>query len=265
VRNIHHLEQLERCISSIRTYHPLNPIYIINDSSEEWTSVVIDILKKFSGIENFQSIKKGSADQQVFRFIKDIFGDNNIRWVILQDSMMINEELKGIEQIEHPTFLLHFTNHRVQWDVIREPITEENLKNNIVTHTDLIRYYINSYTQNNIFKNYALEGLNKKETWVGCFGNLSIVTKEEILKMDKKVPFIDQFINSTGNRERRVNESIYSLICHFCYPDVDFSKSYDNLYFDGIHVNKYYGQPTGFGNLTWCFRNKYISKVSFNR
>ena len=61
-----------------------------------------------------------------------------------------------------------------------------------------------------------------------------------------------------------MNESIFSLICHYYVPQ-NYSDSYDGLYYDGFEVNKYRGLPTGFDYLYYCCKNKYISKISFER
>ena len=101
---------------------------------------------------------------------------------------------------------------------------------------------------------YSLECLDQKDKWVGCFGSLCIITKMQIIEMDKKVKFVDKFVDATSNRDRRANESIYSLVCDYCYPLVNFQKSFDGLYYDGINVNEYSGKPTEFDGLTWCCR-----------
>ena len=258
-----HLRQLHRCINSIRKFHLDNHIILINDSPEKY-----DIVKIFSAHKNIQvikSYKKGSADQQVFKVLLDI--DLFDKAVFIQDSMLLNKKLEDIENIDFK-FIWHFTNHRVHWDIIKEPKTEYNIKNNILSHTDLIRHNVlRDYSHNEEFKNFCIDKLNKKNEWVGCFGSLCIINKGILRKLNNKVNFIEIFINSISNRDRRVNESIFSLLCHYKYSNVDFKESYDGLYYDGNNSFKFKGrnEKTGFDNLKWCAVHNYISKISFNR
>ena len=83
--------------------------------------------------------------------------------------MLLNKALENIDDINLKIYLT-FTNHRIHWD-IEEPKTEYNLKNNIITHTDLIRHNIlRDYCDNKEFKNF-IDKLNKKNEWCGCFGS----------------------------------------------------------------------------------------------
>ena len=103
---------------------------------------------------------------------------------------------------------------------------------------------------------------------VWLFGSLCIIDKKTLITLNKNINFIDKFINSTSNRDRRANESIFSLICHFYFPEINFENSYDCLYFDGHDnggVRNMIDKDTGFDNLKWCAVHNYFSKVSFNR
>lgn len=264
VRNIIHLNQLERCLSSIRKYHE-NKIFIINDSDVEYENSIYTLINKYNNIHVINTILKGSADQQCFKFIiEDI--DTNERYIIIQDSMLINSYLDNIEKINDIQFLWHFTNHITDWDIINEPITQYNTEHNIITHTDLLKnHLVKNYYKNEIFQKYALNCLIDKTTWCGCFGNCCIINKQFLIKMNNEVNFVDLFVNNTSNRDRRMNESIFALICHFYSPNVVFSNSYDGLYYDGYNVNIHSGQETYFDELKWCCINKYISKISFDR
>lgn len=258
-----HLRQLHRCINSIRKFHLDNHIILINDSPEKY-----DIVKIFSANKNIQvikSYKKGSADQQIFK----VFLDNKLfnKVVFIQDSMILNKRLDNIENIDLK-FIWHFTNHNVHWDIIKEPMSEYNKKNNIVTHNDLIKHIISrDYKKCKEFQRFCLEKLKKKSEWVGCFGSLCILSKYVLKELNKDINFIDKFIKSTSNRDRRVNESIFALICHYKYPNITFNNSYDGLYYNGnpnFIFNKR-GENVGIDNLKWCCVHNYFSKISFNR
>jgi hypothetical protein len=260
IRNDLHLAQLKRCLSSIKEFHPDSHIILIDDSDEKYdlkTCLAINLVD--IKVEILKSFKKGSADQQVPWVFVNHAPFNKL--VYIQDSMLINKPLNlQLQDLQDcPRFLLYFTNHRVHWDIIQE-------QELAVNHTGLIRYYLlKDYSENKEFLQYALNSLERKDKWVGAFGNMCIATKEMFIYMDSRVKFLDKFMEYTSNRQRRVNESIFSLICHYCYPEVDFSKSLDGLYYDGFTVNSFSGTDTGFDNLTWCYKGEYLSKVSFNR
>lgn len=255
IRNELHENQLKRCIESIRNYHD-NTIYLINDSEN-----IDDIVTNYTNVHIIQSKIKGSADQQVFKFILE----NNMasHYVIIQDSMFLNKKLENIDQVTNVKFLWHFTNHRFHWDKIIENQTEFNIINNINTHTDLIRYHlIKNY--NEPFLSFALDWLINKNNWVGCFGNCCIITKKCVTYLNSQTNFANKFIFNNTNRERRMNESIFSLLCYYYFPD-NYEDSYDGLYYDGITSNYYCGKDTGFDGLKYCCKNNYISKISFER
>lgn len=262
IKNSLHLNQLYRCISSVRKFHPFNRIYLIDDSDD-----CFDIKHLFIHDEKIfiiKSLNKGSGELQAFKIILDY--DISGKCFIMQDSMMLNRELENIDTIKNVKFLWHFTNHTLHWDIIHEPISEFNTANNIIIHTDLIKYHLlNDYKDNVEFLNFALNALQHKSTWCGSLGNCCMIDKETVLFMNNEINFANKFIAHTERRNRVVNESIFALICHFYFPEVDFRDSYDGLYYDGINLNSDHGRDTGFDNLTWCAKNKYVSKVSFGR
>lgn len=264
IRSDLHMRQLIRCTDSIRKFHPSDRIILINDSDTNYTKMIYDQYSHDESILVVPSIHKGSADQQIFKVFLH-YGSSQA--IFIQDSTILEKKIQDIPNInEPPKFLWHFTNHRLDWDIIEEPQTDFNVKNNIYTHTDLVMYtLLRNYNDYPEFLAFALYGMRNKDAWCGCFGNLCLISRDTLIWMNSKVPFIDKFIMSTDNRARRANESIFSLLCHFLFPQVDFSDSYDGLYFDGINTNEWMGKPTGFDNLVWCCRKDKLSKVSFNR
>lgn len=259
-----HLNMLIKCIESIRCFHKESFIYLINDSDENYNKEFLTNILHFNNIEIIDTKIKGSADQQVFKLILEI-DDNSTHYIIIQDSMFLNKKLNNIEEIKDIEFIWHFTNHRIDWDKIIEPETEFNIKNNIITHTDLIRYYLTkNYFHDESFLKYSLDALDNKNIWCGCFGNCSIVTKQFIQYLNIKSNFAEKFMYNNTNRERRMNESIFSLLCHYYLPK-NYEKSFDGLYFDGINSNEFNGKPTYFYDLKYCCKNNYISKISFDR
>lgn len=255
-----HINQLVRCLTSIRNFYKNIPIILINDSEESFD--IYSMLKPYKNISIIKSCKKGSADQQVFKVFKETTLFETA--VFIQDSMVLNKPFDNIINIIDIQFLWHFTNHRVHWDIIREPQTEYNIKNNITTHSSAIKHYLKKdYTINPEFNQYALDALSNKNTWVGCFGSCCIITKKGLEKLCKTIDFTNIFVNYTDNRQRRVNESIFSLLCHYTFPDINFEDSYDGLYYDGKTIKQ--ERYTNFDGLKWCATHNYINKVSFNR
>ncbi len=258
-----HLHQLRRCVNSIRKFYPIINIILINDSSHEYK--IANEFTEDEFIHVIESYNKGSADQQVFKILlkTELFD----KAVFIQDSMLLNKRLENIDNIDIK-FIWHFTNHRVHWDVIKEPNTEFNIENNIKTHTDLVRYCIlRDYGDNKDFSAFALDRLINKDKWCGSIGSCCILDKESLIKMNDKVKFVDKFIDYNTNRLRRVNESIFPLICHYIF-EKNFEDSYDDLYYDGRKHGgnvQLLNKPTGFDNLRWCSVHNYFSKISFNR
>jgi hypothetical protein len=264
IRNNKHLNQLKRCLNSIRTYHPENKIIIINDSpTEEYNEILKEIANNNKAILE-KTLNPGSAEQQTFKVFLE--KDDSDIGFFMHDSMLLNSNLDNIVPIHGVKFLWHFTNHLVQWDNIYEAETEFNLKNKIYCHSDLIRYQlIENYSDNKPFLNFALYCLNNKEKWCGCFGICCFIERKTLLKMNESVNFVDKFLNANVQRERCANESIFALICHYLFPEVNFYDSCDGLYYDGIFVNEDSNTPTGFDDLVWVKKTNYISKISFCR
>jgi hypothetical protein len=266
IKNNIHFNQLKRCLRSIRTFYENIKIILIDDSNIQYTKLIEEYSKLDNNIVIKKSFKNGSADQQMFK----VFLETELfeKAIFIQDSMILNKKLEDINDIDIK-FIWHFTNHRIHWDLIKEPDTEYNIKNNIKSHTDLIMHnLLRDYNDNNEFQNYAVNKLKNKNEWCGCFGSLCIINKKSLIFLNNKINFIDKFINSTSNRDRRVNESIFALICHFSFPEINFEKSYDDLHYDGYNhggdsnmINK----NTGFDNLKWFAVHSYFNKVSFNR
>lgn len=264
-----HLAVLNKCINSIVSFANYKYIYLINDSDVIYNDKIESVINNYKNIIIKETYNKGSADQQVFKLILDLphYSEDDL-FLIIQDSMFINCNLENYEKIDRIKFLWHFTNHIVHWDIIQEPRTEYNILNNINSHTDLIRHNLNKYYHKNTdFLNWALQALDNKQSWCGCFGNCCLITKNTVELLNNNTDFANIFINNTSNRDRRVNESIFALLCHYFLQDIKYTESYNDIYYDGYTVNKYRGTEIIIDNykLYYCAKNKYVSKISFNR
>ena len=131
IKNQIQLNQLNRCIESIRTHHPQNKIIIINDSpTEEYESNYVEIAQKHNNVYVEKTVKSGSAEQQTFKIFleKD---DADVAF-FMHDSMLLNRPLDA-DNMNGVQFLWHFTNHIVEWDTIYEEQSDFNIKNKIYT------------------------------------------------------------------------------------------------------------------------------------
>jgi molybdopterin/thiamine biosynthesis adenylyltransferase len=172
--------------------------------------------------------------------------------IILQDSMFLNQPLPltDLEKTE-VMFLWHFTNHRVHWSSIKEPITDYNKAHNIFTHDDLILDAIHSYSTKSEFVKYCDMVYHQKHLWVGAFGFCSIIQTNFLEKLESVTDILNILINMNNNRQRRASESIFSLACNFTLGR-NLTNSFDGLYYDGIGYNN--------NNV-----GTYFSKISFGR
>jgi hypothetical protein len=65
------LRLLVRCINSILTYHNDSNIYLINDTTiDNYTNIIENLIKVNSNIHISKSIVQGSAESQRFNIIK---------------------------------------------------------------------------------------------------------------------------------------------------------------------------------------------------
>ncbi len=259
------LRLLVRCINSILTYHNDSNIYLINDTViDNYTNIIENLIKDNSNIHISKSIVQGSAESQRFNIIKSL-NDNASHYILIHDSMIINEKFENLDDIKDIQFLMHFTNHRVDWNIIEYEQNEFNIKNNIKNHTNLVRFYINKdFNDDKDFNNYANNALDNMNLWCGCLGNFCIITKKCVEFLDEKCNFSEKFINYSLKNERMAIESIFSLICHYYIPK-NYEQSYDGIYHDGYNVNPYAFKPSGIENLNYLVRSKHISKFSFSR
>lgn len=256
-----HFRQLNRCLDSIFKFHPNTNVILVDDSFND----LYDLNKSFESNANITIIKscvRGSADQQVFK----VFRETNLfdKAILIQDSMSLNKKLEGIDDVVGVKFLWHFTNHRVHWDIIQEKPTKYN--EITVSHTELIKLLLQKdYSEQKEFLNWALNKLDNKSEWCGCFGSCCVITREVLQELDHKTSFIDKFIEHNYHSLKQVNESIFSLMCHYAYPTRNFEDSYDGIYWDGFNVNASANKSTGFDDLKWCCVNQFFSKIAFSR
>tara|TARA_B110000858_G_C17793443_1_gene471133 strand:+ start:293 stop:1114 length:822 start_codon:yes stop_codon:yes gene_type:complete len=251
------------CLKSIRRIYTDNYIILIDDG--DWDLNEINEIKAMNNIHIVKSLYKGGGEFQCFYEL--IKTDKFDKAIILKDGIILKKELPNTDNT-NLKWLWHFTNHRVHWDIIKEPVTEFTKNNNIVYHTDLLKYHIiNNYSSNVGFQQFSLYYLKNKGKWVGCCGGMCVIDKKTVHLIENKVKFIDNFNKSTTRRERMVNESIFSLLCHYCLPEILFKDSYEGLYYDGSPNFKIRGRdkPSGILNFKLDREGEIFKVVCGNR
>lgn len=248
LRTQDHYNSLDKCIISILQHYSFDQIVVIIDFSSNRT-LVDKIRDEYEHIL-FELDTSGTPAEMLTHsyFYRKRYFDIAI---IIQDSMQIRKYFEKIDTTRDINYLWHFTNHRREWSIIREPETEFNASNNIVTHDDLIKYYINNMIPNADFKEYCIDVYNKKEKWSGCFGFCCIITYDFVVNLQKTTGIMDIMSKMISSRSRRVGESLFSLACQMA-AGREIHESYDGLYYDGAG---------GGHGLT----SEHIHKISFDR
>ena len=249
VRNSDHKNNAVLCLESIIKYNPYNKIILIVDFT---SNVMLIKSLKERYFENKSIIfedntKHIPADMLLlYYFRKNKYFDVAIS---IQDSMHLVNSFENIytETIE---YLWHFKNHILHWSNIKEPVNDFTIKNNIITHDDLILYCINNLIEVDDYKQYCNNIYYNKEKWSGCFGCCCVINYNFLCDLDDNTKIINLMSYMTTNRLRRAIESLFSLACQF-YLKKEIHSSLDGLYYDGVYHNN--------------FISHHIIKKSFNR
>jgi len=281
VKNEIQYRQLVRCICSIRKFHS-NTIHLINDNSNNnFNHLIYRLQFIYNDVIIYNSIKEGYGESLVPKYILDILEDESTHYIYLHDSMLLNKKLENIENIENIQFLLHFTHHRQHYDIdIYNDIENEFYKkNNIKSMSNLILSIVNNYFKDQSFIEFVNKAENNKDLYVGCFGISYIVNKHFFKEFSNKFKYCNENIkfedimidNDCYNKYIKRNircsyECIFSLLLHYYYPELNYEKSLDGLYYDGITVNpNAYKRLNEDNDCIYLWKGEYISKFTFNR
>ena len=231
LRELEHYRALDACIISILQYYSFDQIVVIIDFTSD-NNLVDKMRKEYEHIlfETDSYLCTPAEMLTHYYFYKKRYFEKAI---ILQDSMRILRPFEGIEDVKDIQYLWHFTNHRREWAIIKEPVTDFNIVNNIVTHDDLVQYCIKNMLQNKGFKEYCSEIYPQKDRWSGCFGFCCIVTHDFICKLQSTTEIFDTMMQMISSRSRRAGESLFSLACQMA-AGREIHDSYDGLYYDGV-------------------------------
>jgi len=249
VRNMEHKNSVNKCVDSIIKYHPTDKAVLVVDFTSN-SELVKELVEQYSWnnyiiFENFT--EHVPADMLLlYYFKKNKYFDIAI---CIQDSMYVRNKFENIA-VDDVELLWHFTNHRVHWSEIKEPVTEFTKKYTITTHDDLIMYCINNLIESEDFKKYCNKIYFQKHRWSGSLGCCCIINYDFLCKLDDSTKIINFMSKMSNNRLRRAMESLFSLACQFCL-NKEIHSSYDGLYYDGFYHNN--------------FKGFYIQKKSFDR
>lgn len=248
-----HVESLKKCIESIRKFYPTEKIIVIDDFSPENIDVFRD-----KNIIIEKSVLKGGGDMIVYYLLlKNKYFKQT---VIMQDSMRVLSRIRDIQ--DDVLFLWHATNHKTQWKEIKEPQSEYNKINNIITHNDLLKHNVGMFLEGD-FKTFALENIDKKDSWDVCFCLSSIIKLDFLEKLENETKFVTQYLTQLNtNRQRRTAESLFPIACLYVLGRK--VGSYEGLYFNGKNPPKGSSTKNKEGHLN-CVVGKTFSKISFNR
>jgi predicted O-methyltransferase YrrM len=250
LRTNEHLIQLHRCLSSIQTYNPKQQRVVVMDhtSSSELVALAIESNPDVRFELGTEPIP---ADMLLLQYFKK--NKYFEKAVLLQDSMLLKNTIfdEEIDHVKDIQYVWHFTNHRKHWHTIREPESDYNERNGIVTHDDLINHIIDTKIDKEYFKQYCKGLYPHKDMWCGCFGTCCIISHDFLIRLDKETDIIHLQQQMITNRLRRAIESIFALACQYMTKR-SMEDSYDGLYYDGEYSNNFEGRSV-------------ITKVSFDR
>ena len=241
IRDFKQQESLINCLKSTNYHNPEFVKVVVVDFTSD-TFLIEEVEKTFKNVIFEKETPKVPADMLLYYFfLKNHYCDIMIT---LQDSMYVRIPFTNLM---NPEYLWHFNNHRVHWNIIKEPENDYG----VITHEDLIIYCINKFIKKESVKNYCLQLYYQKEKYSCCFGTLMIMPYQVLKEFDEKTGIIEIMTNMKTNRLRRAIETIFSL-CFCYYSNKYIDNSYDGLYYDGINYHN---------NMI----SKHIQKISFDR
>ena len=165
----------------IRQYYPENKVIIIDDNSD--TKYLTDMKLYKARIINSEFPGSGEL-LPYYYYSRNKWFD---RAVIFHDSVFINKH------IDFPsskcTFLWKFNTHK--WD---KPTTEMSLINRLSNNSDLILLH------------------KTPDTWVGCFGAMSVIDHGFLRSLDKKYNFSSLLDHIRSRRYRMAFERVFACI-----------------------------------------------------
>lgn len=227
-------EYVESNVSNIERFHPGKPVVVIDQhgllNKEKFS-------QQFPHAELIEMKNYHLRELNVYlHYLKfqPVFAK---KMIYLHDSMLLTEPLP-INVSNEVEFLWHFTNHRVQWSEIKEPVTIYNRQNKIDTHDDLVLHVVDLMFRanyNHPFYVYFKDMYHKKSEWVGCFAFMTLMKHSFLKQLAKETKLFDAIESIIGNDDRKVIafETIFSIACQYTMKQ-KIDHSLGGLYYDGV-------------------------------
>lgn len=241
----YHIKTLRECISSIRKYHK-NEIVIIDDGSPLETNLFGDI----ADIKWYKSEVKGYELSPYYMYLKYKYFDKAI---ILHDSMHLKEEIKmddsDIKIIWSISENRQLTKTYLNVNLI-EPQTNYNRDFNIKTDKDLMVHLV-SNLEDSYFKEQFENFMNQSNSWLGCFGLMTMIKHEFLEKMENETHILSVIPHIKNRRDRQALERIFGIVIKYMYDykilrdivydvDVSFTNMMTGLqFYDDGFSNKF--------------------------
>lgn len=191
------------CINSIIKYYPNNNIIIINDSLPNIASN--ETIIKFFNNDNIKVISadtRGSACSYAMNYL---LNSEYKYGIVIHDS---TELINYLPELNFDIkFFWYFTEH-YEWDkrIIPKPHRTKVMR----THTDeIINFYVN--LDDSEFKRNFIEFYKKKDLWRGCMGNMLIINRDFLKKIEEKTKILSLSKFVVTRRHRMCMESIFAM------------------------------------------------------
>lgn len=236
-----------RCIKSIRKLYPLTDIILINDS------ILLDDNKIYNFFaDNNLSVTQPEVKGSGCSYALNLF--NNLtkydKAIILQDSTELINKLDTDFDIK---FFWYFTEHLI-WHKTPVPVQNAQIK----THEDeIIEFHKN--LSDSPFKTNFLDFYNQKENWRGCLGNMAILSKEFLVRLENETKILTLTNSVKTRRDRMCMESIFAMAVFYVKQFVVNNEDEYSLErnWNDLKITKYDNNngPSG----------KYIIKYSYGR
>ncbi|ARF08293.1 hypothetical protein Catovirus_1_343 [Catovirus CTV1] len=240
-----------KCVESIRKFYSSIDIIIINDSPINVASN--DQIISFFNDSKLKVIRPetlGSACSFAMNFLLNSQYDYG---VVIHDSTELVNQLPEFNF--DVKFFWNFTEH-LEWDkrIVPKPFRI----NGIRTHSDeIFNLYINLYESE--FKQNFKKFYNQRNLWRGCMGNMLIISKEFLRKVEDKTKILSLTKYVITRRHRMCMESIFAMAVFYTKKiNIDDELSYS------LHGNWNFMNDSNYFNHLYK-KYKYIVKYHLKR
>jgi len=194
-KNELHTKLLINCIDSIREIYKEEQIIIIDDYSEIEFLRIPEKYNNDTNIKIVTSISKNSGEINGYIYFNSSIDEYKYA-VIMHDSMILKKKF-DFEFNFNIKFLWHFEKNK--WD------DDKEIKNLIMK--------LPKNKNNIVYTRYL-----NKNTWYGCFGIASIISKEYLKKINNETEFLKLAYVIKNRPNRMALERVFAVI-NFMYDN----------------------------------------------